>query len=123
MLALLLGYGSVVGTMWYKQREHLFNFQHRGVAFESLDLANTKLQWLETPDAVKLETFYNPPRKGRPIVLFFHGKGTSLANEDANSADVRRTGFWLSWRILSRCRKQHGRIDGSGIGDGCADSL
>ena len=77
----LLGYGSLVGAMWYKQREALFNFRRDGAPFETLNLPDTSVQWLQTGDGVKLESFYRPPRKGRPIVLFFHGKGTSLPNE------------------------------------------
>lgn len=81
LLAAVLAYCSVLFAMWYKQRDFLFNFQHRGVAFETLDLTNTEVKWLHTPDGVKLEAFYHPPRQGEPITLFFHGKGTSLARE------------------------------------------
>jgi fermentation-respiration switch protein FrsA (DUF1100 family) len=34
---------------------------------------------IATPDGQRLEAWYEPPRPGRPVFLFLHGKGTNLA--------------------------------------------
>lgn len=80
-LLLLFGYSFIVFVIWFKQRDILFNFQRSPTQFTALGLVNAEQIWLQTSDGERLESFYHPAPIGRPIVLFFHGKGTKLANE------------------------------------------
>jgi uncharacterized protein len=83
VLSVLSGflYVGLGATLWYKQRDFLFNSKNQSIDFQSLGFENTELHWIKSTDNTVLESFYHPAPPNRPVVLYFHGKGTEISNE------------------------------------------
>lgn len=51
--------------------------------------------FIETEDAERLHAWYVPPRDGRPLILYFHGNGGSLAGRAERFGTLTATGCGL----------------------------
>ncbi len=72
-----LVYVGALGYLYVEQR-HLLFLNRAGA--ETPDIAGLPIQdvRIPTPDGQSLEAWYEPPRPGKPVVLYFHGQGGSL---------------------------------------------
>lgn len=72
-----LVYAGAVGYLYINQRHILFAPTPGAETPDIRHLAITDLR-IQTPDHEQLEVWYEPPRPGKPVILFFHGQGSTL---------------------------------------------
>lgn len=74
----MFAYLAAVGFLYANQRFLLYRNASSGPETpHSETLAITDVR-IATPDGESLEAWYEPPQPGKPVFLFFHGKGGSL---------------------------------------------
>ncbi len=76
----LFGYIGLVGLLYVKQRDLVFAATNVNPTIAQLDLGTAVQVEIKTPDGEKLVGFYLAANPGRPVILFFHGKGGELLN-------------------------------------------
>jgi fermentation-respiration switch protein FrsA (DUF1100 family) len=69
-------YFSALGYLYTNQRTILFA-NHREVEKTVADLPIQDVR-IKTPDGETLQAWYEPPQKGKPVILFLHGQGAAL---------------------------------------------
>ncbi|WP_245531294.1 alpha/beta hydrolase [Asticcacaulis biprosthecium] len=69
-------YGGIVGYLYFAQRSLLYSIQPE----PNQPIPGLKIQDLriKTPDGETLQAWYEPPQPGQPVILFFHGQGSTL---------------------------------------------
>ncbi len=74
----LVVYFGAMGYLYVNQRSILYRNRSNGAEAPHVQgLSITDLR-LPTPDGESLEAWYEPPAPGKPMFLFFHGKGSAL---------------------------------------------
>ena len=92
-----LAYVAILGTLVVAQRQLLYSTSDNGALAAANWVAikgGTRLS-LATADHEKLAAWYLPPKAGRPVFLFFHGKGGGLAKTKWRWQRVRKAGFGI----------------------------
>lgn len=71
-------YLGVVGYLYFNQRHFLYAAQPglETPAINGLAIQDIRIT---TKDSETLQAWYEPPQEGRPVILFFHGKGDALS--------------------------------------------
>ncbi len=69
-------YIGVVGYLYVNQRTILYANPH--IVEKPLNDLPIQDVRIKTPDGETLQAWYEPPQKGRPVILFFHGQGGTL---------------------------------------------
>lgn len=78
LAVLSLLYLGPVGCLYVKQRDILYHIEPEppGPLDARLPLQDIRIK---TPDGETLQAYYEPPQPGRPVILFLHGQGSTLA--------------------------------------------
>jgi uncharacterized protein len=95
LIAALLGYVGVVGALYAGQRSLMYFPTTRRTAPAAAGLPQATEVVLDTSDGEKVIAWYVPPQPGRPIVLFFHGNGDSLAGRAGRFRELTASGVGL----------------------------
>ncbi|MEK9751932.1 MAG: alpha/beta hydrolase [Rhodospirillaceae bacterium] len=73
-------YAALIGVMYFSQRHLMY---HPGADLESpavSGVAEMSPLALETADALTLQSWYAPPRDGRPVLVYFHGNAGHIGD-------------------------------------------
>ena len=97
ILVVILLYLAVLVGMYASQRSMLYATADNGslAATDWTAIAGTKRFAIQTTDGEQLASWYVPPRPGRPVFLFFHGKGGGLERKKWRWARVRKAGYGI----------------------------
>jgi uncharacterized protein len=76
----LVAYVTLVGVLYVNQRKLVFDATNVHPPISKLNLGSATELQIKTPDGEKLVAFYHAAKPGRPVILFFHGKGGELLN-------------------------------------------
>ena len=96
-----LSYGALVLAMYSLQESLLFQVSNDYTKPEALGLNNVTEVKLTTPDSMVLVSWYTKAAKGKPTILFFHGKGGSISGRPKRFAYYTSKGygaFFLEYR-------------------------
>jgi uncharacterized protein len=85
----ILLYLAALTTLTLGQRSFLY---FPAGTVEAPMLNGAEVLHLDTADGEKLRAWYVPPAAGKPLLLFFHGNGGSLANVENTLATLARPG-------------------------------
>jgi len=77
------------------QRRFLYFPSGPAMTAAAVGLARGQDVFIETDDAERLHAWYVPPRDGRPLILYFHGNGGSLAGRAERFGALTATGCGL----------------------------
>ncbi len=74
---LAVAYLGVLGYLYVNQRQMLFE---ACPGYEKPDIHGLAIRdvSIRTPDGETLQGWYEPPRPGKPVILYFHGQGSTL---------------------------------------------
>lgn len=79
-IVLAAGYLASLALLYFKQRAMLFPIPTaKPTAPAAAGLPEAEEHVLTTSDGEKVILWHVPPKPGRPVILFFHGNGDSLA--------------------------------------------
>ena len=97
ILFIAVAYIAVAGWMFTSQRSMLYATADNGAlaATNWTAIAGTNRFAIETADGEKLASWYVPPQAGKPVFLFFHGKGGGLERKKWRWARVRKAGYGI----------------------------
>ena len=72
-----VAYLGVLGYLYANQRQMLFEARP---GYEKPDIHGLAIQdvAIHTPDGETLQAWYEPPKPGKPVILYFHGQGATL---------------------------------------------
>lgn len=73
-----IAYLGVLGYLYFNQRQMLFEAKPGHETPDIHDLAIQDIA-IPTPDGQTLQAWYEPPKPGKPVILYFHGQGATLA--------------------------------------------
>ncbi|MFY0615467.1 MAG: alpha/beta hydrolase [Hyphomicrobiaceae bacterium] len=99
----LLGYFAVVAVMYTAQRSLIYSNNDNGAlaAANWMAIKDAERVQLATTDGERLAAWYLAPQPGKPVFLFFHGKGGGLARKKWRWQRMRKVGagiFTFSYR-------------------------
>src|SRR5205807_870189 len=75
----ILGYGALLALLYLTQRAIQYFPERFRTAPAAAGLPQAQEVVLETADGERVIAWHVPPRGGKPVVLYFHGNGGSLA--------------------------------------------
>ena len=79
LLIALAGYGALLAVMYLAQRSLMYHPDTTRTPPAEAGLPQAQELILDTTDGEKIVVWHIPPRDGKPVVLYFHGNGGSLA--------------------------------------------
>ena len=95
VVAATVAYGAVVGLLWVFQRNLLYPATRGPVALPA-NLPGFAETLIATPDGERLLAWWKPPAApGRPVVLFLHGNGGSIADRTSRAKALTADGTGL----------------------------
>ena len=96
-LIIVFAYLAIVAWMYTSQRAMLYATADDGrlAATNWTAIAGTKRFAIETTDREQLASWYVPPNPGKPVFLFFHGKGGGLERKKWRWARIRKAGYGI----------------------------
>jgi uncharacterized protein len=80
--AVVVLYAGFVGLLYVAQRSLQYFPERRRTAPRAVDLPEAEEVVLDTADGERVIVWHVQPRQGRPVFLYFHGKGGSLRWRD-----------------------------------------
>ncbi|QGM47609.1 alpha/beta hydrolase [Methylocystis heyeri] len=92
--ALLLYLSALLGLALF-QRSLIYNPGSAIVSPAQAGLALTQTLRLSSKDGQELIAWFEPPRDGRPLILYFHGKGGILADRQERFRLLTGSGYGL----------------------------
>lgn len=95
LIVAAVGYAGVVGALYIDQRSLMYFPTARRTPPAEAGLPQATEVVLETSDGEKLVAWHVPPQPGKPIVLFFHGNGDSLAGRARRFRELTAAGVGL----------------------------
>lgn len=95
IIIVVLAYFAVIGTMYFSQRSMLYATADGGslAAANWMAIAGKRRFEIRTEDGEQLASWYLPPDPGKPVFLFFHGKGGGLERKKWRWARIRKAGY------------------------------
>lgn len=90
-----VGYVLVVGALYVMQRQILFVPDSRRVVPSDSEVPEARIVRTETADGLSLEGWWVAPAPGRPVILYLHGNGGSIASRDGKARDLVDRGYGL----------------------------
>ncbi len=91
-----IGYACLVGVLYVMQREILYRPPHKTrVAPSAANFPQADEVVLNTADGVQVIAWHVPPKGKRPVVLFFHGNGDSIAHRVPRFQEIVSDGTGL----------------------------
>jgi hypothetical protein len=98
MLDPLLGsaaavYGGIVGGLFVFQRRLLYRPRRTRPVLNDLVLLGVGEVELETADGLTLNSWYLPPRPGRPVIAYFHGNGGNIGYRNERLRRLAQQGY------------------------------
>lgn len=94
-IAIGVAYAAVVGLLWTFQRSLLYPATRGPVALPA-DLPGFTETLIATPDGERLVAWWKQPASpGRPVVLFLHGNGGSIADRTSRAKALTADGTGL----------------------------
>src|SRR5688572_681001 len=79
LLAALVVFGGFVAFMYFARRSLMYFPDTRRTAPADAGFAAAQEVVVDTADGEKVIVWHVPPRDNKPVVLYFHGNGGSLA--------------------------------------------
>jgi fermentation-respiration switch protein FrsA (DUF1100 family) len=114
LLVAIVGYLAIVALMYFAQRALMyFPYAERMTPGEA-DFPQASEVDLKTADGVRIFAWTVPPKPGKPVVLYFHGNGGSLAHRVARFRKLVDDGTGL----VALSYRGYGGSDGSPSEDG-----
>jgi uncharacterized protein len=95
LIAALLGYVGLVGALYVGQRSLMYVPNTKRTAPADAGLPQASEVVLDTSDGEKVIAWHVPPQPGKPIVLFFHGNGDTLAGRAGRFRELTASGVGL----------------------------
>jgi uncharacterized protein len=89
------GYLAIVATLYVLQRPMLYNPGKDYQNSKTLALVDAQEISIETPDGEQLVGWYRPADVGKPMVLFFHGKGGTMSNRKSRWKTYVELGYGI----------------------------
>lgn len=89
----LAAYGGLVGGLYVLQRRLLFHPNTTRPELGDLALLGVREVVLTTEDGLSLSSWYLPPRRGRPVVAYFHGNGGHIGYRTERLHRFARDGY------------------------------
>ena len=79
LIIVVVGYGAVVGLAYFAQRSLMYFPDRTRTSPAGAGLPQAEEVELATSDGERVIVWHVPPRGERPVVVYFHGNGGSLA--------------------------------------------
>jgi uncharacterized protein len=95
LAALIALYVGGVALLYAYQRQILFPASTVRTPPATAGLAKADELILNTDDGERLVAWHVPPREGRPVVIFFHGNGDTLAGRAGRFRELTEAGLGL----------------------------
>jgi len=94
MLALLVGLYLVLAAYLYvRQRSFIYFPNTVRPTVSNVSVAGLREVALDAPDGLRLLAWYVPPSKNKPVVLYFHGNGGTIADRADRLVTFARAGY------------------------------
>lgn len=94
-LLVLLGYGGVCALLYFAQRAMMYFPDTARTPPAAAGLPTAEEVVLDTADGERVIAWHVPPRGDKPVVVYFHGNGASLAVRGARFNTLTRDGTGL----------------------------
>jgi fermentation-respiration switch protein FrsA (DUF1100 family) len=114
LLAALVGYLAIVALMYFAQRALMYFPYSERMTPADADFPQATEVELKAADGVRIFAWTVPPKPGKPVVLYFHGNGGSLAHRVARFRKLVDDGTGL----VALSYRGYGGSDGSPSEDG-----
>jgi fermentation-respiration switch protein FrsA (DUF1100 family) len=95
LLILVLGYGGIVALVYFGQRALQYFPEKFHTAPAAVGLRQAEETAVGTSDGERVIIWHIPPQQQKPVVLYFHGNGGSLAWRVERFRALTATGFGL----------------------------
>jgi fermentation-respiration switch protein FrsA (DUF1100 family) len=79
LAAAIVGYAAIGALLYLAQRSLLYVPERTRTPPDAAGLPGAHEVILDTPDGERVIVWHVPPHEGRPVLLYFHGNGGSLA--------------------------------------------
>jgi pimeloyl-ACP methyl ester carboxylesterase len=93
LLIALLGYVAVVGALYTFQRRLIYPGWYFGAHAVRVDPTGYRDIAVTTDDGLRGHLLYHPPVGDRPVILFFHGNGDTVAGGQVTLAPLIAAGY------------------------------
>jgi hypothetical protein len=117
VLFALVAYGAILLLMYVGQRAMMYFPDRAHIAPAQAGLARATEEVLATADGEKVIVWHVPARDGKPVVLYFHGNGGSLAYRVGRFRALTEDGTGL----VALSYRGYGGSTGSPTEDGLLD--
>lgn len=91
----LVFYAGLVGLLYFMQRNLMYLPYTARIEPAALGLKQAAEEILQTSDGEKIIAWHIPPRAGKPVILYFHGNGGSIAGRAGRFAALTSDGNGL----------------------------
>jgi fermentation-respiration switch protein FrsA (DUF1100 family) len=95
VLLVLVGYVGVAAVLYFAQRAMMYLPDTARTSPTAVGLPAAEEVILDTADGERLIAWHVPPRGDKPVVVYFHGNGASLAVRGARFNTLTRDGTGL----------------------------
>jgi fermentation-respiration switch protein FrsA (DUF1100 family) len=94
-LVVFAGYGVIVGGLYFFQRSLLYVPDRARPSAAATGIAGLSEVTLATADGLQLLAWYVAPPPGRPLIVYFHGNGGSIAGRSERVRRFAREGLGM----------------------------
>lgn len=95
VIFVLVFYAALLGLLYFMQRALMYFPYPVRVEPAAAGLKQAVEEMVETPDGEKIILWHIAPEKQKPVILYFHGNGGSLAGRAARFAALTADGLGL----------------------------
>jgi fermentation-respiration switch protein FrsA (DUF1100 family) len=89
----VVGYAALVGGLFLFQRQLLYHPDRSRPELLGLEQLGVREAALSTEDGLSLLSWYLPPRRGRPVIAYFHGNGGHIGYRAERLLRFAREGY------------------------------
>lgn len=94
-LAVFAAYAGILVILFFAQRQLMYPADPRRIAPAAAGFAKAREVEVRASDGTRLVAWYVAPEAGKPVVLYFHGNGSNLANRVQRFDLLTRNGAGL----------------------------
>lgn len=94
LVGVLLVYLIIVALAYFSQRKLMYvTHLSSDISAETVPPEGFRKETVTTPDGLTLYGWYSPPKKGRPVTVWFHGNGSNILWHSERAKVYRANGF------------------------------
>jgi len=98
ILVAVAAYSLVVLSLFVFQRNLMYHTDATLLPVSETLIADAEVQHLQSTPGIEVQSWYLPPRDGKPVVVFFHGNAGTISDRDFKVAPWHDAGYgiWLA---------------------------